>query len=100
LGELDAYEYELADRFGELPDEAQRLIALTRLRMLARSAEVEKVDAGPAAIALTFRSGAKPDKVDGLEEKAGRWILRGDYADEQNRTEAAEQLLGQLSSEG
>jgi transcription-repair coupling factor (superfamily II helicase) len=99
LSELDAYEYELADRFGELPQDAQRLMALTRLRMFARTAEIEKVDAGPAAIALTFRRGVTPPQVDGLEEKAGRWILRGDYADERARTDAAEQLLAQLSGE-
>jgi transcription-repair coupling factor (superfamily II helicase) len=100
IGALDTYEYELADRFGELPKEAQRLIALARLRLLARAAGVEKVDAGPAAIALTFRHGVEPGAVEGLEEKSGRWLLRGDYADEQARAEATEQVLGQLNPEG
>jgi len=100
LSALDAYEYELSDRFGELPETAQRLMTLARLRLLARAAGVEKVDAGPAAIALTFRHGVKPGAIDGLEEKSGRWIVRGEYGDEQARVEAAEQLLGQLGSEG
>ncbi len=100
LSALDAYEYELSDRFGELPESAQRLMTLARLRLLARAAGVEKVDAGPAAIALTFRHGVTPGTIEGLEEKSGRWIARGDYGDEQARVDAAEQLLGQLGSEG
>jgi transcription-repair coupling factor (superfamily II helicase) len=55
LSALETYEDELVDRFGELPEEAQRLIAVARLRTLARAARVARVDAGPAAIALTPR---------------------------------------------
>ena len=38
LSALDAFEEELADRFGELPDEARRVLGIARVRVLARAA--------------------------------------------------------------
>ncbi|MEP9403492.1 DEAD/DEAH box helicase [Sphingomonas silueang] len=74
-GALDAFEEELEDRFGALPEEARLLIDLARVRLLACAAGVAKVDAGPAAIALTPRSGVALAAVEGLVEKGGRWLL-------------------------
>ncbi|MFD1033181.1 TRCF domain-containing protein [Sphingomonas hankookensis] len=72
-GALDRFEEELEDRFGALPEPARLLIELARVRLLARGAGVAKVDAGPAAIALTPQhKGAAPK---GLTEKNGRWIM-------------------------
>ena len=39
--------------FGELPDEAEALLGAAQVRMLAQDAGVRRIDAGPAAIALT-----------------------------------------------
>jgi transcription-repair coupling factor (superfamily II helicase) len=72
-GALDRFEEELEDRFGALPEPAQLLIELARVRLLARGAGVAKVDAGPAAIALTPQH--KGDAPKGLTEKNGRWIM-------------------------
>ncbi|RAK56436.1 transcription-repair coupling factor [Phenylobacterium deserti] len=58
--EVDAFGEELEDRFGALPPEAQALLSLARLQALAVRAKVIKVDAGPKALALTLRPGAKP----------------------------------------
>ena len=55
LSALDAFEEELADRFGELPDEARRLLGIARVRVLAREAGIERIDAGPAAIGFSPR---------------------------------------------
>jgi transcription-repair coupling factor (superfamily II helicase) len=97
LGELDAFEAEAADRFGELPDEAQRLLAVARVRILARSLGIERIDAGPAAIALTPRSGSLIDaKAAGLEAKNGRLLLTGSFADAAERLERVEVLLQEL----
>ena len=73
LPALDSFEEELIDRFGEPPKETQHLLGLVRLRVLAREAQVERIDAGPAAIAFTPRSGFAADpEVCGLEEANGR----------------------------
>jgi len=94
--ELEGFEDELADRFGELPAEAQRLLAPSRLRMMAKAAGVAKVEAGPAAIAITFRDSAPASAAAGLVEKNGRWLLTGDFADEERRMHAAEEVLAEL----
>lgn len=57
IGELDAFEEELEDRFGALPPALVTLLAQARLQRLARDAGVRHVGAGPKAIALTFGSG-------------------------------------------
>ncbi len=74
-GTLDAFEEELEDRFGTLPEEARLLVDLARIRLLAQAAAVAKVDAGPAAIALTPQGGSEVPAMDGLTEKNGRWIV-------------------------
>jgi transcription-repair coupling factor (superfamily II helicase) len=48
---------ELSDRFGTLPEPVENLIALADLRRKARRLGVERLDAGPDAIAATFRQG-------------------------------------------
>lgn len=74
---LDAFEEELLDRFGPLPASAKTLIAHVRIAGLARHLDVERVDAGPAAFALTLRaqSSAQPALL-GFHLKEGRWILQ------------------------
>jgi transcription-repair coupling factor (superfamily II helicase) len=74
---IDAFEEELLDRFGPLPEEAAELLAQSRLRLSAREAQIARIDAGDAGIALTPRKGkgAKLAKA-GLVAKNGRWLLR------------------------
>ena len=75
--EIDAFADELEDRFGKLPAPAQRLIALARIRRLACTAHIARIDAGPKAIALTPR----PDfanELPELEPKGARLLLYGD----------------------
>jgi transcription-repair coupling factor (superfamily II helicase) len=95
--ELDSFEDELADRFGEPPPDARLLFERARLQITARMAKVRRVDAGPAAIALTFQAGAEPsvEHAD-LVRKNDRWLLNGDFGDEAARLLAAEHLLGEL----
>ncbi len=58
---LDSLEEELIDRFGALPPEAETLLAMLRIGMLARHAGIARIDAGPAAIALTPRKECAAD---------------------------------------
>ena len=96
---LDSFESELIDRFGEPPQEAQHLLALARLRVLANEAQIERIDAGSAAIAFTPRPGFAGDRdLCGLEQSKGRLLLREAIADPQERLARAEAILGELSA--
>jgi transcription-repair coupling factor (superfamily II helicase) len=52
---IDALLEEIVDRFGKLPPQAQTLIDVHRLRVLAKPYGVIKVDAAPGVINITFR---------------------------------------------
>jgi len=61
LDRIDAMLEEIVDRFGKLPPQAQTLFDLHRLRVQARPYGVQKIDAGPQAMSLTFRPRAPID---------------------------------------
>jgi transcription-repair coupling factor (superfamily II helicase) len=54
-GQIDALLEEIVDRFGKLPVQAQTLIDVHRLRVLARAYGVLKVDAAPGVITISFK---------------------------------------------
>jgi transcription-repair coupling factor (superfamily II helicase) len=94
--EEEALAAELEDRFGTLPEDASRLLALAHLRRLARDMRIARIDAGPAAIALTPRPGAKL-KAKGLEKKDDRLLLRRPTEADDARLEAVRELLEALA---
>ncbi|MFN3689044.1 transcription-repair coupling factor, partial [Salinarimonas sp.] len=49
---------ELRDRFGERPPEVDQLLEVMGIKILCRRANVEKVDAGPKGIIVSFRDNA------------------------------------------
>jgi len=53
--QIDGLLEEIVDRFGKLPPQAQALIDVHRLRVLAKPYGVVKVDAAPGVITITFR---------------------------------------------
>ena len=74
---LDVFAEELEDRFGTLPEEAATLIAIARVRTAAHDLRIARIDAGPAAIALTPRRDADGlDALPGVEASGDRLILR------------------------
>jgi transcription-repair coupling factor (superfamily II helicase) len=88
---LAAFEAELEDRFGAIPDEAHTLLTIARIRADAHAAAIARVVAGPAAIAFTPRSGAMPPPdVPGLVAKEGRLLL-------QERIEASAERLRRVA---
>jgi transcription-repair coupling factor (superfamily II helicase) len=100
-----ALEDEIADRFGPLPDPVLDLIALTRLRRLCRDAGVARLDAGPQAIALTFKDAREDDPIleGAIAASSGelawqrqRLILRRAIEREGERLDAIESLLTDL----
>lgn len=93
---LDEFEEELIDRFGAVPQDAAALLMRTRVRLLARDARVQRIDAGDKAIALTPRRDFTADTGDaGLVEKNGRFLL-AEPTDEATRTERVQALLEDL----
>ncbi len=61
--QIDALLEELVDRFGKLPPQAQTLIDVHRLRVIARPYGVVKVDAAPGVTTITFKKDAPVDPL-------------------------------------
>jgi transcription-repair coupling factor (superfamily II helicase) len=56
--EIDAFGAELTDRFGPRPQEVDQLMKLMAIKALCRRANIEKVDAGPKGLVISFRDNA------------------------------------------
>jgi transcription-repair coupling factor (superfamily II helicase) len=65
--QIDRLHEELVDRFGKLPHQAQTLIDVHRLRVLARPYGVAKIDAAPGVIIISFRPNPPIDAMRILE---------------------------------
>ncbi len=61
--QLDILLEEITDRFGKLPPQGQTLFDTHRLRILARPYGVQKVDAGPKMMSVTFRANPPIDAL-------------------------------------
>ena len=56
--QIDALLEEIVDRFGKLPAQAQTLMDVHRLRVIAKPYGVVKLDAAPGVITITFKKDA------------------------------------------
>ena len=61
--QIDTLVEEIVDRFGKLPPQAQTLIDVHRLRVIARPYGVVKVDAAPGVIHISFRANPPIDSM-------------------------------------
>ncbi|MBW6419843.1 transcription-repair coupling factor [Rhizobium sp. XQZ8] len=61
LSEIDGFGAEMVDRFGPMPTEVQNLLKVVYIKSLCRKANVEKLDAGPKGIVVTFRDKQFPN---------------------------------------
>ena len=80
-GEIDAFAAELIDRFGPLPPEVENLLDIVGIKVLCRTANVEKVDAGPKGAVVSLRNNTFPNPgklVDFIAKSAGTVKLRPD----------------------
>ncbi|MEX0344129.1 MAG: transcription-repair coupling factor [Rhizobiaceae bacterium] len=59
--EIDAMAAEMMDRFGPLPDEVQHLMKIVFIKSLCRTANVERLDAGPKGVVVQFRNNTFAD---------------------------------------
>jgi transcription-repair coupling factor (superfamily II helicase) len=71
--EIDAFAAELVDRFGKLPSEVDHLLQVVAIKALSRRANVEKVEAGPRGVVLSFRDNvfANPEGLIGYIRDQG-----------------------------
>jgi len=80
--ETEAMAAELVDRFGKMPEEVDNLLGVVALKRACREAGVEKLEAGPKGMVLTFRGNAFPNPaglVRWLSSKGGLVRLRPDH---------------------
>ena len=95
---LDGFADELEDRFGAAPPEARALIDVAAVRLAAHDAKIARIDAGPAAVALTPRPDFAADAAAaGLAEKNGRLLLAERIEDAGERLERVRALLDALT---
>ena len=95
---IDALEEELEDRFGAIPPDAATMLSLARLREVAREARIARIDAGPAAIALTPRPDfAGNAAAAGLTPKGDRLLLTERIDDPVDRLSRVAALLQELA---
>ena len=59
--EIDGFGAELIDRFGPLPDEVEALLKTILVKSFCKTANVEKVDAGPKGAVVTLRNSTFPN---------------------------------------
>ena len=72
--ETEAMAAELVDRFGPLPQEVENLLQVVALKRACREAGVEKLEAGPKGMVLSFRGNAfsQSGGAGGLARQQGR----------------------------
>jgi len=63
--DLDDIAAEMVDRFGPLPEEVEHLLKVIEIKQLCRNSGIEKLDAGPKGLVLSFRGNkfAKPEEL-------------------------------------
>ncbi|HEY2230453.1 MAG TPA: transcription-repair coupling factor [Xanthobacteraceae bacterium] len=72
--EIEAFGAELTDRFGSPPPEVEHLLQIVAIKSLCRRANVEKVEAGPKGVVISFRDNtfANPERLIGFIREHGR----------------------------
>ena len=80
--ESEAMAAELVDRFGPLPEEVDNLLQVVALKRLCRETGVEKIDAGPKGMVVSFRGNKFRNPgglIQWLAKKGGLVKLRPDH---------------------
>jgi transcription-repair coupling factor (superfamily II helicase) len=86
--EIEGFAAEMVDRFGPLPSEVDHLMQIVAIKALCRRANVEKLEAGPKGVVLSFRDNnfGNPDGLFAFIQAQGSGArLRSDPKDAKNQ---------------
>ena len=81
-GSVDQFGAELIDRFGPLPPEVDHLLRVVKLKLVCRSAMVDRVDAGPKGVLIGFHEDRFPNPaglLSFIDQSRGMLRLRPDH---------------------
>ena len=95
--DLAALADELEDRFGTLPEEALKLIAVRQMALTARSLGVVRIQIGPAGVAFTPTRDAVIPSNHALVEKGDRWLFKFDDPASADAWQETSALFDQLA---
>ena len=107
--EIESVAAEMIDRFGPMPPEVAQLMKLVAIKALCRRAHVEKVDAGPKGVIISFRdnSFANPTGLVRFVQEQGRdakvradmkIVFMRDFEDAAARLEGTRQIMRTLAA--
>jgi len=106
--EIEGFAAEMIDRFGPLPPEIGHLMAIVSIKLLCRRANIEKVEAGPKGIILSFRGNAfaNPNGLVRYVSEKGptakvrpdmRIVFAGAFENAGIRLKATRKILGEIA---
>jgi transcription-repair coupling factor (superfamily II helicase) len=107
--EREAFAAELIDRFGPLPEEAKHLLSVMQIKALCKKSGIEKADAGPKGVVMTFRGAAFTNPL-GLVELIGKnanayklrpdqkLVMRGNWPEPVQRLRGVEQAVREIAA--
>ena len=110
--DIESFAAEMVDRFGPLPREVEHLLQIVAIKGLCRRANVEKLDAGPKGVVLSFRDNtfANPDglfafiREQGADarvrnEKSGqKLVFLDDWENPEERLKGATAIVRRLTA--
>jgi transcription-repair coupling factor (superfamily II helicase) len=80
--ELADLRAELVDRFGPLPDPAEQLVDIVRIRIAARALGIERIEAGEGKAVITFAASTPIEAsalVKAIQTSRGRLKMRREF---------------------
>ena len=94
---LDALEDEIEDRFGPPPEPTRNLLDLAWLRRRARRLGLQRIDAGPEGIAVTFRGDPPVRTVEGWQWREERLVRSQSSSTARERLALVEQAIDEIA---
>lgn len=81
LEEIESLRAELVDRFGAYPIEVDNLLSTVELKLLAKRANIERIDAGPKGASIAFYKNTFPNPaalIEYMSKQLGTMKIRPD----------------------